>query len=240
VVQGRFDRLETGADGAAVLSPSYEDETLAGHRRHPFGPAQYFVVPAGELVVGQPAIWRRIYRRDFLDNRDIWFPEHIRAFDDQIFQVLTLMLARDVYCRDDVSYHYRQHPGQDIKAGDERFFYSLEMFRLIGKRAVAEGWNDLVPVMQSFVNTVNWVHRGLRPDLKPLFLKGAAELWVMLELSFGRAAFGPVAAEAVEAWDFRHHAETVRRRLGTRAGGYGWVHLDGWTLHPDMVRARGR
>lgn len=238
VVQGSFETLETGLDGQLVRLPTYERDTLAHHERIPFGDNSYFVVPSHQLIVGQPAIWRRIYRRDFLDSRNIWFPEHIRAFDDQIFQLLTLHLARDVYCRDDCAYLYRQHPNQDIRAGDERWFHSLEMFRLLAKRAVNEGWNDIASVMQSFVNTVNWVHGGLRDDLKAPFLKGAGELWVYYEMALGRAAFGNVTEDHVAAWDFRYYAEQTRQKLAGLPPNYAWVNLDSVILHPAMLRAK--
>lgn len=239
VVQGRFDWMVEDAEGQVTLTPSYEAETLAHHRRIPFGAARYFVVPSHELVIGQPAIWRRIYRRDFLDNKKIWFPEHIRAFDDQIFQLESLILARDVYCRDDVAYRYRQHPGQDIKAGDERFFHSLEMFRLVFKRAIAEGWNDFSPLLRSYVNTINWIHAGLRADLQPRFLIGAAELWVYAEMALGEGAFGAVETGAVEAADFPFHVAAMRGRLEGQVPGYAWIHLDAMAMHPEMMRATG-
>ena len=116
-------------------------------RRHPtLATRTCLLVPTWLLIQGQPSIWRRVYRRDFLDNRNIWFPEHIRAFDDQIFQLLTLQHVPDVPMLDGVHYLYRQHPAQDIKQGDERHFYSLEMFRLVFKRGISEGWNDFPPV----------------------------------------------------------------------------------------------
>lgn len=238
VVQGRFDTLHKTDEGFTDFRPTYEDRSFERYERLPFGANPYFVVPSADLMIGQPAIWRRVYRRDFLDNRNIWFPEHIRAFDDQIFQMLTLWYAANVYCRDDVSYHYRQHPGQDIKAGDERFFYSLEMFRLVIKRAISEGWNDMVPILQSFVNTVNWIHSGLRPDLKPKFLAGAAELWVYIEMALSREAFGPISERSLNAGDFVHHVAAKREQLRGFPVSYAWIYLDSWTMHPNIVRTR--
>ena len=53
------------------------------------------------------------------------------------------------------------------------------MFRLAIQRGIAAGWADFGPVLRSFVHTVNWVTRGLRPDLVAPYCLGAAELWVM-------------------------------------------------------------
>ena len=53
--------------------------------------------------------------------------------------MLSLYYAGTVFCTDQVKYHYRQHPGQDIRQGDERMLASLEMYRMVLKRAVADG-----------------------------------------------------------------------------------------------------
>ncbi|MFT7595548.1 MAG: FkbM family methyltransferase [Paracoccaceae bacterium] len=237
VVQAGFAFLEQDADGTPVLTPSYEDQTLADLQRQPFGDTSFFVTPNDRLMVGQPAIWRRVYRRDFLDNKKIWFPEHIRAFDDQIFQMLTLLYADDVYCTDQVRYHYRQHPGQDIKQGDERFFYSLEMFRMMLKRGLAEGWNDFDPILKSFVNTVNWINGGLRPDLKPDFIRGAAELWVYMQKALGPAPFERFDKTSFDAVDFDYHVQAYTDKLAGLSVSFMWGYLDSAVMHVDAVRA---
>ena len=130
-VQGAFQAFRDSADRGRVWLPIPEAEAHADLPRHPFGATQVFDVPWPEVVIGQPTIWRRVYRRDFLDGHDIWFPEHIRAFDDQIFQIVSGYHAGHVPTRADLRYLYRQHPGQDIAQGDERAVYSLEMYRLV-------------------------------------------------------------------------------------------------------------
>lgn len=232
VVQGGFEMLMPGG----LREPSYEIDAFAGHPREPLGEAQIFRVPARDLMRGQPTIWRRVYRRDFLDHRDVWFPEHIRAFDDQIFQLLTLYYARDIWCRDDCAYLYRQHEGQDIRAGDERFFYSLEMFRLMLKRGLTEGWNDFEPLVASYINTVNWIHKGLRADLQPRFLLAAAELWVLMEKSLGDLL--PKVPEGFAPHDFAYHASVYRARLGDLSPGLAFAYLDGAELHAALVKSR--
>lgn len=238
VVQGGFDFLHMEEDGSTRLEDSYEQSAAfrKQYTHYPFGGGGFCRIPAKDLMVGQPTIWRRIYRRDFLDNRDIWFPEHIRAFDDQIFQMLTLHYGGDIPAVDHVRYHYRQHPGQDIKQGDERFFYSLEMFRMMVKRGIREGWNDFRALGQSFVNTVNWIHGGLRPDLKPEFLRGAAELWALMGKTLGYGAFGDIPLSKFNAPDFQFHVahyETTLRDFHTM---YAWIYLDGTRMHAPLMK----
>lgn len=237
LVQGSYALLDTDKDGAPRLTPSYEEETLAELERHHLGDMAYFIAPNDHLMIGQPTIWRRIYRRDFLDNKKIWFPEHIRAFDDQIFQMLTLHFAGNIHCIDQVRYHYRQHPGQDIKQGDERFFYSLEMFRMMLKRGLSEGWNNFDPVLQSYVNTVNWIHGGLRPDLKPEFIKGAAELWVYMQKALGPAPFARFDQTSFTAVDFGFHVQHYTDKLEGLGTSFMWSYLDSALMHVDAVRA---
>ena len=237
LVQGGFSFLDTDDDGTPRLTPSYEDTALADLPREPLGDMPFFIAPSERLMIGQPTIWRRVYRRDFLDNKKVWFPEHIRAFDDQIFQMLTLLYARNVYCTDQVQYHYRQHPGQDIKQGDERLFYSLEMFRTMLKRGLSEGWSNFEPVLQSYVNTVNWIYGGLRADLKPDFIKGAAELWVYMQKALGADAFAKFDDTSFDAVDFAFHVRQFHDKLEGLGTSFMWGYLDSALMHVDAVRA---
>ena len=240
LVQGGFETVHADpATGGLRHEPSYEAHLpeLAAARRHVFGTGTCCLLPAALLSIGQPSIWRRIYRRDYLDNRKIWFPEHIRAFDDQIFQMLTLQPLRHVPVLDGVFYGYRQHPGQDIRQGDERSFYSLEMFRLLLKRALSEGWNELPPLLLSYVNTVNWGWSGLRPDLRPVFVKAAAELWVYMQKSLPPEAFAGLPDSAFLLPDFSHYTGRLHRQLQDLGPSHGWAYLDAMGMQVPMIRA---
>ncbi len=242
LVQGGFDLLYADPDSEPRIEPSYEPAIpdLMHAQRHPFGDHTCFLAPAWLLIQGQPSIWRRVYRRDYLDNRDIWFPEHIRAFDDQIFQLLTLQQVNDVPMLDGVNYHYRQHSQQDIRQGDERAIYSLEMFRLMLKRGVSEGWNDFHPMLRSFVNTVNWSWSNLRADLRPTFVRGAAELWVYAQNTLGPAQFQGLPDNSFAPPDFSYHANVVRQKSKAMNGSYANVYMDSVDMHVAMVRATQR
>jgi glycosyltransferase involved in cell wall biosynthesis len=237
MVQGGFDLLLQDGAGGFSHAPSYESdlsEIIHAHR-HNLGERTCFLAPSWLLLQGQPSIWRRVYRRDFLDNRNIWFPEHIRAFDDQIFQLLTLQSVFNVPMLDGVSYGYRQHPGQDIKQGDERNFYSLEMFRMVLKRGVNEGWNDFRPVLTSFIKTVNWCHASLRPDLRPAFLRGAAELWAYARNTVGHGAFEGLGEDQFDPPDFGFYLRRFHEKLTPVQHSYGNVYLDSIDMHPTML-----
>lgn len=239
LVQGGFETFETAPDGTSVLrQASYEAEQpeILHAFRHNMGDGSCLLVPNWLLIQGQPSIWRRVYRRDFLDNRNIWFPEHIRAFDDQIFQLLTLQHVANVPMLDGVHYLYRQHPGQDIRQGDERHFYSLEMFRMALKRGVTEGWNDFRPMLSSFVNTVNWCWTNLRHDLRPAFEQGAAELWVVARCTLDDGSFVGLGDESFAPPDFGFYCRRYSDRLRHLDRNYGNAYLDSIQMHPSIVR----
>ncbi|PJE33244.1 putative glycosyltransferase EpsJ [Pseudooceanicola marinus] len=235
-VQGAFQAFRDSADRGRVWLPIPEADAHVDLPRRPFGATQVFDVPWPEVVIGQPTIWRRVYRRDFLDGHDIWFPEHIRAFDDQIFQIVSGYHAGHVPARADLRYLYRQHPGQDIAQGDERATYSLEMYRLILRRAVAEGWSDFRPVAVSFFHTLEWSHAGLRPDLREGFLRGAAELWVYMLKVWG-PDLEPFARNRALPDSFAREVKRVARQLDAFGDSYVFAYLDAPQMHVDMVRA---
>lgn len=239
IVQGGFELLFADDAGGLRSEPSYEaaDDIVKHARRHDFGTGTCHLLESRFLSQGQPSIWRRVYRRDFLDNRKIWFPEHIRAFDDQIFQMLTLQAVHNVPVLDGVSYGYRQHPGQDIRRDDERNFYSLEMFRLLLKRGASDGWSDFAPMLRSFINTVNWIYPNLRPDLRPAFIKGAAELWVYARKTLGEVVFAALPTSAFLPLDFGFHVAVLEERLKGFGPSYGWAYLDSFEMHVPMMKS---
>jgi FkbM family methyltransferase len=239
IVQGAFDLVFDEVSG-----PSFEDSheigefaPIAGVESSSF---RTFSLHGLDLLARQPTIWRRIYRRDFLDHRDIWFPEHIRAFDDQYFHMLTLYHGGLVHCLDHVRYHYRQHPAQDIRQGDERMFYSLEMYRMVLRRAIKEAWPDLSRILESYRATVDWTNTVLRDDLRPRFNAAAGELWVMYHLVMGAEARSPGRLDSFKCTDFAAAVDVAAERYHGLAPSFAWGFLDAMDMHPNMVRQKSR
>lgn len=239
VVQGGFEMLHEDGAGGLRVEPSYEsgDELVLNAKRHHFGSRTCHLLTSEFLMKGQPTIWRRVYRRDFLENRKIWFPEHIRAFDDQIFQILTLQAVNNVPVLDGVRYGYRQHAGQDIRQGDERNFYSLEMFRLVLKRGLAEGWARFDSVLASYINTVNWISAKLRPDLYAPFVKGAAELWVYARKGLDEACFTDLPVSLFHPPEFGAHVAGFEEKLKRFPNSYVWTYLDSFEMQVPMMKS---
>lgn len=238
LVQGGFELLIDEGDGLRHEA-SYEthDVVVREAHRHNFGIRTCHLLKSDFLMKGQPTIWRRVYRRDFLDNRKIWFPEHIRAFDDQIFQILTLQAVANVPVLDGVYYGYRQHPAQDIRQGDERNFYSLEMFRLVLKRGLAEGWLEFETVLTSYVHTVNWISGKLGPDLRAPFVKGAAELWVYARKAFGDKVFADLPVSMFQAHDFAPQVAALEEKLRPFGQSYAFTYLDAFEMQVPLMKS---
>lgn len=235
VVEAEFCFLTLDEDGKDVLTPSYEAETypLAGDTC--IGPYDFSWIAGWAIAVGQPTIWRRVHRRDFLDRKNIWFPEHVRAFDDQIFQLLVAHYCGTLAHLKGYAYHYRQHPAQDIKQGDERHFYSFNMFRSILLRALDENWPDISSVARSLLNTLNWSYSGLQDDLKPLYQEATAEFLAIVTKTFDhRFTSQDLENTGIEGLEFLLSRHVQRMEMAPV--NYGFMRLESWRWQPEFIR----
>lgn len=76
------------------------------------------------------AIWRSIFKREFIENNDIHFYTELKRFDDLPFKVMTFARAKSVVCVDEALYYYRLgRPGQDVSVHDKRLFIHFDIFK---------------------------------------------------------------------------------------------------------------
>lgn len=76
------------------------------------------------------AIWRGIYRKEFLEKNKIGFYTDIRRFDDLPFKVETFAFAKSVVMVPEYLYYYRlEREGQDVAADDERLYVHFDIFK---------------------------------------------------------------------------------------------------------------
>lgn len=243
IVEGEFLLFETadqgaeqGAKGGAELrQPSYESARFATGASHRLGEILYCLCPSIEMMKGQPTIWRRIYRRDFLDHWQISFPEHVRAFDDQIFQLLCAQHGGEMAHVFGVAYHYRQHGAQDIKQGDARHFYSFNMYRQVFLRAEREAWPDVLPVVESLLNTLSWSYASLAEDLKETYQQAAVAFLVMLARGFGPWLLEQVSLERVGIEGLGFLVAQELHAAGRPPPDYGLLHLEDWRWQPEFI-----
>ncbi|RMH46978.1 MAG: glycosyltransferase [Alphaproteobacteria bacterium] len=210
------------------VEESYEAASFADIPRDRAG---RFTVPAAALITGQPAIWRRIYRRGFLDAHGIRFPEHVRAFDDQFFQIACLGRIEAMPMIDGPAYLYRQHPGQDVRQADRRHFHSLETFRDVLVLALREGWETLPELVTAMVHTLNWSGGLLPPPLLGRYAEGAGRLLAWSEKALG-AAFPAATWRQLTCAPVRAAWEMQRARLARVPDAAGLAWLEAAALHP--------
>lgn len=80
------------------------------------------------------AIWRGIYKADFLRRADIHFYTDLRRFDDLPFKVETFAEAKSVISVPEHLYYYRlARPGQDVAADDERLYVHFDIFNYLNQ-----------------------------------------------------------------------------------------------------------
>lgn len=235
ITQGGFDLHD--AARAAPFYPSYEQGLFAAYPRMSFGNQPVIQLPSMDIIKGQPTIWRRVYRRDFLDAKNIFFPENVRAYDDYIFHMLTLTTAQDILMMPDHAYHYRQHPDQDIKQGDERHFYMLIMFQMLLKRSIIDAWSNFGPYAESIIDSINWSIQLLRPDLVDSFLRACARFCVTVTKVYSAELMDGLI-DRINHPDFKFFYREEARKLASIEPGAFWCHLTGELYHPDIIRMR--
>lgn len=236
ITQGGFDHYDETLDNPYY--PSYEHGISDLHTNLDFSGHTVILLDSISIVEGQPTIWRKVYRRDFLDAKNIYFPENIRAYDDFIFHMLTLTEARNVLMMPDHLYHYRQHPAQDIRQGDERHFYMLQMFYTLVRQSLDNSWPNFVPYAQSIMNSTNWSAKKLKSEFVDSFLVSTARLAVVIRKIYGADVMSDALLETIEHPDFMFHFSAEWKRVEHLAAGTHWAYSSGPFEHPDLVRMR--
>ncbi len=131
--------------------------------------------PLSYLTV-KPTIWRRIYRRDFLNGYNIVFPTHIPQFDDLPFQFEVLSHKKRMAVIPDCHYNYRQErEGQDVAVRDERLFTHISIFAWLNERVMS--WADRTiesQLARCEINTHLWALSRIDSKLRSSYLRHAA------------------------------------------------------------------
>jgi len=234
MVQGGFDFFDETRD--PPRAPYGGDVGLADIPLETIGDQLARNVPSARLLRGQPTIWRKVCRRDFLDRHQIWFPESIRAYDDYLFHLLTLTYAPESWMLPGPKYLYRQHQAQDIRQGDARHFNMLAMFSMIAQRARDEDWPTFAPYAQTMTDAIQWSSERLRPELVSAFLQAGAQVCVKIARCWGPGAMGDAQLATVTHPDFRYHLDIARAQAETLPDGPWWAATGVMFAHPDTVR----
>lgn len=157
----------------------YEDEGVVEHVTEEVGYSDAglgLVEDPRKLLVLQPTIWRRLYRKDFLERFDIDFPRHIRRFDDLVFQFVALMHVDRLVAVPEAYYNYRLgRVGQDVGARDEKLFVHFDLFALVRERLRRHPHVRLEKLMKKVeINTHLWALSRIEPQIKRRYARAAA------------------------------------------------------------------
>lgn len=85
--------------------------------------------------VAPVAAWNKLYRRGFLDENNIRFPENLR-YEDNPFYYETMVRAKRICFTNERYYYYRKNrigSLQDTSANDKSIFDIIKIFSIIGK-----------------------------------------------------------------------------------------------------------
>lgn len=126
-----------------------------------YTPYKSYLEPIYELYrINDVAIWRRLYKRDFLLNNKIEFPTSIKRFDDLPFFFEVFSRCVSFVAIPDKLYNYRlNRPGQDVAINDERLFVHFEIFEYLDKfysERASEDQHVLKNLLISRLNSHLW------------------------------------------------------------------------------------
>ena len=180
---------EVYADGSTATP-------VAERASQPSRDGRCVVTRAIDLAATRPTIWRRLYRRAFLNSHRIAFPVHIRSFDDTAFQFETLVRAGRVALLPEVGYNYRQgRVGQDIAARDRRLFAFFDVFDWLDAKlaAIACRCSDR-QLLRVELNCHVWALERIEPAIREEYRRRA-----LRQLARRRAHLGLLGSVGVAA-----------------------------------------
>lgn len=196
VTPGMFEKLvgcaiDTNADVA--LCGYVEEYTASGKSAdviEHFGSARraffdcYYVDP-DEVVLHAPTIWRKIFRKNFLDVNGVKFHTQIKRFDDLLFNAEALLCRPYTVATSGHMYHYRlERPGQTVGFKDERLFVHFDIFEALFNRVSAVGTLQVETLFKQIqISTHFWVYGLLEDSLREKYReKAATDLFSTLQM----------------------------------------------------------
>ncbi|WP_171052597.1 glycosyltransferase [Ruegeria sediminis] len=152
--------------------------------------------PLKSAILEKPTIWRRLYRRRFLNQYGITFETALPRFDDAPFQFKALINSKDVPYLDECCLFYRQQRvGQDVAADDDRLNVHFPILKMM-RDYLSDAWDE--KAYDYFLEIQFYMHNWALSKLRP-------EFFDQYELRAARDIFGPE--------QFESSPKTLRRLL---------------------------
>lgn len=123
------------------------------------------------------AIWRGIYRREFLENNNIGFYTDLRRFDDLPFKVETFAYAKSAVMIQEYLYYYRlEREGQDVAADDERLYVHFDIFKHLNHSIGSTKDQRLIDNLQMCkIQTHRYALSKIKEEYRDEYLRRARE-----------------------------------------------------------------
>jgi len=123
------------------------------------------------------AIWRGIYRKEFLERNKIGFYTDLRRFDDLPYKVETFAFAKSVVMIPEYLYYYRlEREGQDVAADDERLYVHFDIFEHLNQSIGSTKDQRLIDNLQMCkIQTHRYALSKIRKEFRNEYLKLAKE-----------------------------------------------------------------
>lgn len=158
--------IQCGYKKYYMETDSYSDVSENPRLQNYYTPIYAYLEPLYELYrINDIAIWRRLYKRDFLLQNKITFPISIRRFDDLPFFFEVFSRCVSFVAIPDKLYNYRlNRPGQDIAINDEKLYIHFDIFAYLDKfNSELEDVNILRNLLISRINSHMWSMSLLQP-----------------------------------------------------------------------------
>lgn len=143
---------------------------------HPYLDGCYDREKIRELITYcRVAIWRGIYKREFLERNRIGFYTEIRRFDDLPFKVETFAMAGSVVMIPEYLYYYRlEREGQDVAADDERLYVHFAIFKRLDASIGKTGNQFLIDNLQMCkIQTHRYALSKIREEFRERYVEQA-------------------------------------------------------------------
>ncbi len=143
---------------------------------YPYIDGCYDVDKIRELITYcRVAIWRGIYRKEWLEKNKIGFYTDLKRFDDLPFKVETFACAKSVVMVPEYLYYYRlEREGQDVSADDERLYVHFDIFAHLDRFAGKSQNQKLIDNLQMCkIQTHRYALSKIRTEYREEYLRRA-------------------------------------------------------------------
>ena len=233
-----FERLHTAAvtHGTDLAMCDYQEEVDGtGERRDPADahrwapltePSYDLDVPTTHTFLRFIAVpWRKLYRRELLEERSIRFPVSDGFFEDNPFHWFSLVSAASIAVVPEVlCYHRVARSGQTMATADERLFHIFHHHDTIHTWLAARGVLDLyqTPLLGWVISQMEWISRRTPPELRRRLFDILVPIFAQYSIESVRTALTEnnkgVNAQRLSTAVAKREYGTFARTLSTRPG----------------------